>query len=338
MTIYGSFIQVITIIKDQENTKNTIVSTIITIVLMSLNILIIQYFTYVDFIKIFKKTEGENINLKNFLRALYANLGVYAICAVIFKLYYFSNPHHPEILSFSNPNFIQEYIVLLFVYPAIVTMLINKFIYYRYFTVNEIKDIHIKNPNSTYSSWKQLFFHIDFVCLHRNGMAQIFLFRVYNSKISMLISLVLFIFYSKSAQFFTKPSVVNSLAYNEANLKTLKIWTWFLCVNVVYSFISLIDFYYFPKFSIQKQVYDSLFLLNDDKLLNSDESNVLETCERSVLESYFINEFINFDPQSEYYYVDAQGGQANEIYNNIITKVNYLNYLILTYFRMRFQF
>ena len=317
-SMYINFVVIIEETKQWQIKLSLIKSTILTIVLLTLNILTIQYLTYVDFKKIFIKTEDENINRSNFFRALFANITLYALSALIYFLYYFRNPTLPMILSFANSSFIQEYVVLLFIFPGILSMLINKFIYYKFFTIRSIEGQHMQ---SNYSAWKQLFFHIDFTCLKRNGMAQMFLYRTYNTTISMTISLILFIVYSNYSAFFAKPVSVSFLIYSSTNLFRLKVLNWFLTVNVVYSFFSLIDFYYFPTFSIRKQIYDSLFLLNDDKLLLAG-AKVGETCEKSVLESFFINQYINFDQQSKYYYVDSEGKSGNEIFNNCITTVN----------------
>jgi len=132
-----------------------------------------------------------------------------------------------------------------------------------------------------------------------DGLALIYLYRIYSVLICVFMSMVIFYQCNAHSFMFSNVKLTSMLIYNYDNFQRLKYDNSHLLLVIVYQFVCLIHFYNYPAFSKNKQIFDSIFILSDLKLGDADE---IKTCERQAFQSNFVKVFINFDTQSENYY------------------------------------
>jgi len=268
-------------------------------------ILVMQKLTFADPLKLFRKTiKGEmNLNTKCFLLALSAQGIYYVVCWGLSILYYINNLNEPFVDTFENNYFIADYIIMRIILPGMVALNIQKNYFVNIFYSDKIK-----------YWWMKYFYSIEYSVLSDSGMAEIYLFRLYNHFLSIFISMVLLFLYADVAFPFTRDVYINHLIYTEQNFVSLKTWNTYLSLTCIYMFIGLSDFYNYPKFSGIKQIWDSLFLLHDEKVKEFDGFNgklTDYTIEDKLFNSEFVKDTFNSDYQSEFYHTKVMEGEKS---------------------------
>ena len=209
--------------------------------------------------------------------------------------------------EFSNVIFVSETLTFFIILPLFLANLIFRIFNSIFFYANYIEN-HIKT-NTFFS--KNLLSHINFCVIAENGLAYLYLFRIYNIITSVLFSLVLMFHYNKYSFVFSGDEYLIFVVYQGNNTNEIKFYNFILCLQINYLFVSLSHFYHYPQFSKIKEIFDSLFLLYDQKIIDTLESDVLNdeeaqlsrvTNEKEALKSNFAKLLINFDPQSELFY------------------------------------
>ena len=181
--------------------------------------------------------------------------------------------------------------------PFFIAIRLHKFIFSIWFYANTVY--------RTRDSKAMKFFFFNWIrdmssaVLLENGLALVYLFRIYSVLISISMSMVVFYQCNAHSFMFSNVKLSSMLIYNFDNFHNLKYDNSHLLLVIVYQFVCLIHFYNYPAFSKNKQIFDSIFILSDLKLGDADE---IKTCERQAFQSNFVRVFINFDTQSENYY------------------------------------
>jgi len=198
--------------------------------------------------------------------------------------------------------------------PVAVYLIYSKLIIWSIFYSNTLaiqQDRGKKSKANNFSNFnflfKNLFRNIKIAVLKNGALAYIYLIRIYSLFFTVLLSMVCLYLVNSHLFFFSASKLRVLLVYNpnESHTESLKFYLRFMFVNIVFLFMQLVHFFNYPKFSKTRQVFDSIFILYDKKIINSLDIN--STCEKDVLESLFIREFLNFDYQSEVFQYTANG-------------------------------
>ena len=141
-------------------------------------------------------------------------------------------------------------------------------------------------------------------------------------------------YYNKYSFVFSGEEYLTFLVYQEGNTNEIKFFNYILCIQILNIFVSLSYFYHYPHFSKIKEIFDSLFLLYDQKIIDTLDSDVQNdeeaqkcrvTNEKEALKSNFAKLLINFDPQSELFYryrnVNFDLGGLTEVLFNLLRKL-----------------
>jgi len=182
-----------------------------------------------------------------------------------------------------------------------------------------------------------LFRNIKTAVLKEGGLAYIYLIRTYTLFFSIIFSMIIFYFVNSHLFLFTPNDLRTLIIYNEDTMhyEYLKFWVNIQIVNLLCIIMQLIFFFNYPKFTKTKQIFDSIFTLYDLKIINSLE--IESTCEKDVLESRFILNFLNFDYQSEIYHFTTNG---LEFPSSVLSEVFFLflNFFSLIFLEIQSSF
>lgn len=301
----------------KEKMHNQIYSILILVLVIFSTAIIIQYLTFADLSSLLF-CSFDKISIINTTSSIIALLFLLSLFIIHYLFVFFLGG-----FSIFSQNFIYyidglfssidvAYIELIkcILIPIIIYLLFSKVIFWTVFYSQyiEIRDENDENvlfvKNFIYN---KLFSNIKSVVLKDGALAYIYLLRIYSLIYSVIISMVLFLLINHHLFFFTDNSLRALLIYNteQKHSDSLKLYIQIQLVNIVFLIMQLLYFFNYPKFSKTKQVFDYIFTLYDMKIMNS--LGIERTCEKDVLESNFIVEFLNFDSQSEKFYYSENG-------------------------------
>lgn len=267
-------------------------SLIIILISIFLILLITQYLTFTDLIGIFSISESGKRNLYSLVISI-------SVLSIYFTINYFIIFYHENIVNISQNkfSFICNYVIV----PLLIAIILQKFTFSIFFYAVSIKSksyLEISNNFLFYN----MFRGISNCVFTKNGLAYIYLFRIYSVVICSLLSLLLFYFYNQYSFIFSSEKIITFLVYKEngMNLNYINVVNKYLLNLIIYQIVSLLYFYSYPNFNKNKQIFDSVFVLYDLKLILS--LDVEKTCEKDAFQSKFVKDFTNFDTQSYFYY------------------------------------
>jgi len=226
------------------------------------------------------------------------------------------------------------------IFPIIVYVIYSKIIFWSIFYSHNTE---FKDFNTGETKFKKnfamgnLFRNIKTAVLKEGGLAYIYLIRTYTLFFSIIFSMIIFYFVNSHLFLFTPNDLRTLIIYNEDTMhyEYLKFWVNIQIVNLLCIIMQLIFFFNYPKFTKTKQIFDSIFTLYDLKIINSLE--IESTCEKDVLESRFILNFLNFDYQSEIYHFTTNG---LEFPSSVLSEVFFLflNFFSLIFLEIQSSF
>jgi hypothetical protein len=258
--------------------------------------LLIQSVTYADIVSILFFNSSGKKNGISLILALLGFVFYYGICNVIVMVFDREKLYSAQISDF---YFALEYSFVFIISPLIITILIQKVIFSFFFYAIVIESEIYKNMKPMQFFQFNLLSDISSAVFNSNGLALIYLFRIYSVLISITMSMVFFYECNAHSFLFSNAKLSSLLIYKNNNFQSLKVDNSNLLLVIVYQFVCSIHLYNYPAFSKIKQIFDSIFVLNDLKLGDDKE---IKTCERQAFDSKFVKVFINFDTQSEFYY------------------------------------
>ena len=277
---------------NHEATNNLYLAFLTGLVFFFLLVIIMQRLTFANPLKLANfRNIDLNINLVSFIRAFIANLIYYVTCICLPWLYYAKDIKVPFVQTLASNEFIGTYIIIRIMLPTFVAVNIMK----TYFTT-----FFYSHMSEGSLWWKRHLYSIENSIMAPNAMAEIYLFRLYNHFISIIISLVLLLLYSDVSFPFTPNEYLNPLVYNKENFISMKIVTTYLTLTIIYMLVGVADFYNYPKFSDSSQIWDCLFVLSDEKMKEINDEDDYSN-DYKLLSSTLIKETLNQDIQSETY-------------------------------------
>ncbi len=267
---------------------------LVSLLVIFLTILITQYLTFAHITAIFSMTESGQINTISFLLSLSCICVYFLFFRFLFYIDYLVDG------SLSNFSFQKDFLIYYFLTPFVLSCVLQKVIFYFFFYATTITQT--KNPNHQQFKFfsRNIFRNVTHSVFNRNGLALIYLFRVYSVTLTTIFSMIFFFYYNVYSFFFTSNDIITFCVYKDENSQNLKYLNIYLLLLIVYQLTALLYFYSYPIFNKHKQIYDSIFILYDLKSIQTLE--VEKTCEKEAFESEFVKDFVNFDTQSYYFY------------------------------------
>jgi len=309
--------------------KNKLYSLFICISIIFFITITLQYLTFADLSNVFFCSTNENsiINKTSFIiSAIYVIL----YFLIYFVLIYFIQGDFTQDVSLYLENIFSNYgiayyeIIKNIILPISIYLIYSKIIFW-FFLYSQTVCINDRKTKKTLMkkdfSLFNMMRNIKGVVLKNGALAYVYLIRIYTLFFTVLLSILLFYITNRDLYFFSPNNLRALLVYNEKenHSDNLKYYIKFQSINVIFILMQLIYFFNYPKFSKTKQIFDSLFILYDMKIINS--LNIKTTCEKDVLESAFISEFLNFDFQGEIYHYTTNG---LEFPNSNLSEVSFL--------------
>ena len=225
-------------------------------------------------------------------------------------LYYYYDFNFPFTSTFEDDVFMGDYIIIRIMIPGFIAININKNFFVSCFY-----------SDKTTPGYMKFFYSIENSMMKDNGMAEMYLFRLYNHFISIFISAILLFLQADISFPYTNDIYTNHLVYNEGNFKTLKLWNTYLSLTIIYMVVGVCDYYNFPKYSDTKQIWDSIFLLHDEKIKEFNGDKIItETMESNLLKSDFVTKTFNSDIQSEEYKLRIKSGENPQMIEKVFNQ------------------
>lgn len=262
-------------IENVEITTNLIYSMLISLLIIFILTSYIQYFTFANILAIFTLNIYGNYNFIAFCCSLVSILLHFFI-----SYYLFSMINNVFFFSLVSTTFA---IILIHLFN-IVFVFANK---------NNSKSFLYRNITKGISNG----------VIDSNGLAYLYLFRIYNIVVITIASLYQFTKISLTHFSFSNSNIISFLIYS-------KEWDEDLCfplLIIILYMISMISYHcVYPSWKRHKVVFDSIFILSDMKNDDNEEENY----ERQALESNFVKIYTNFDSQSiEFYKLKNKKGE-----------------------------
>lgn len=305
--------------QNEYSFKNQITALIISSIYLFFVILVFQQITFLNLFQIipkiieyisslFKKSKIDKnkntslLQIKTLLLAIISQI-IYITLLTTINLIFnrnLANVFCINLYSSSNNNdinyhvYIANFFLYSIIFPIITHYIITKLIFIFYFCARNIntnnKKVNFIYFNFFRSSQNNVFYE--------SGLACIYLFRM-NTIILNAFVLVFFVFiYSINNYLFN----TNSLIFYFDNNKTFEIIILINLLSAIYVFMTICVFFSYPNFTPNKQIFDSIFLLYDNKVLDLSYINIKHTDELLALNSKFTTEIINFDNQNYLFY------------------------------------
>jgi hypothetical protein len=260
---------------------------------MIMLLIVIQKLTYAQMSAIFT-CNGSHSSMMN--RGAFILSLISIICFYITNNL-FNNLKMPYRITDSMFSF--QKLMLCVVIPCMIALVQFKLIFYFFFHKNRITN-KINDSTKTITFIIHNFLTgVQFGVFDENGIAFIYLFRIYSILIITFASFLIFTLNITHDFMFSSTNILSYLIYKDNQVDVIMFYDNFLIYTIDYLFIVLIFFFNYPLFNKYKQIYDSLFTLYDSKI---HEHGQPETCEKDALSSRYTTYFINFDTQSEFYY------------------------------------
>ena len=298
---------------DSEKSRNYFTCLVFCLISAFISIILIEYLTFSYIINIFSLQESGTANRNSLLISLLLNLLYYFIIFSVIYFYYDNYQYSLIHGDFSNIKFTSEIVILFIIFPLFLSGLLFRLANYIFFYAHSIENL-VKTKTNTFF-FKNFISYINYAVFTENGMAYLYLFRIYNIVISVIFSLILLFYYNKYSFIFSSEDLLSFVVYQNKNTDQIKYFNFILCLQIIYLTVNLSYFYHYPQFSKIKQIFDSLFMLYDQKIIDTLENET--TNEKEALKSNFAKLLINFDHQSELFYryrnVNVEFGGLSEV-------------------------
>lgn len=301
-------------IRKKEAGSNRFISFFICLVSLMIILTIYQQLTFANIFDIVRVTKIHNMDIQAFFTSLVVQLAYYLVF-YFFSLSFLDFDYRLQ--KSENASVIKE-VSFLFLYPIIFLFIVNRLLNVFWIGATEVQNINTKEIISFTSL--NIVKPTSRMIFKNEGLGHLYLYRIYNILLNLIISLILFYSVnSKTFYFSNSPTDSYFTLLDSSSLRYLRICCVFLCLVIVNLIYNLINLGNFPKFDENKQIFDSIFVLYDDKLISSNE-NVTETPEKDALNSKLGQCYLNFDYQSEYFYLihsdEINLPKINEVFFN----------------------
>jgi hypothetical protein len=291
----------------KESYSNHTLTLLIILISVFLILLITQYLTFADLIGIFSISESGKRNFGSLL----ISISVLSVYLIINYFFIFSHENINNVIFSQNKYY---FLCTDIIIPLLLAIILQKFTFSIFFYAVTIRSKFYPENNNNFFFYN-MFRGISNSVFTKNGLAYIYLFRIYSVVICSLLSLLLFYIYNQYSFIFSSEKIITFLVYkdNGGNLNYLNLANRFLLNLIIYQIVTLLYFYSYPNFNKNKQIFDCVFVLYDLKLILS--LDVEKTCEKDAFESKFVKDFTNFDTQSYYYYKNKHFDRDNKNLN-----------------------
>lgn len=176
--------------------------------------------------------------------------------------------------------------------------------------------------------YTRCFSGIQSAIIKANGLALLYLFRVYSVLISIIFSLVIFAGNSMYHFAFSDPNIISFFIYKTTDITdSLNSFGYKILILLLFQIVLISDFASYPKWNKNKQIFDSLFVLSDLKMMDNDVDKNNMSYEKEALESNFVKLYTNYDNQSEICYKKKKGSVKYDNENIMIDALIMNNFL-----------
>lgn len=315
-----------------EKANNKLFSIVIAILILCFVYLVIQYVTFLNIIKL-------SLFFSSSSKIKFLPLISSFISLIVFYLVLFFSTFIND--CYGN-NSIVKILISSIIIPYVVAAVLKKITSVILVCSLKEEKLQINRISNNYIFRLNLLLKdINHVVLKENGLGAFYIFCIADFFICLIILMILFCLSVESSFLFSSNKIISFLVYNEKNVNSdfSLFIQYFLIATTVYMFNTLLNLFNYPLFNKYRQVFDSVFLLLDDKIaLNNNNNNnsksdfnIIESPERDTINSAFIKKFINFDPQSEYSFINIKASKnAETIFNFSEVKLKkYLFYILL---------
>lgn len=317
-TFHNELTSVITSKKEIVFAYNQMIALVIIGSSLFIYLLIFQQMTFGDIIKVLICHKPDPLNFSIYFISIFIILLHLIICDVISLVLL---PFDFESLKNS---FGRAALVMLFI-PGSLYLFLTRLAFSKFYYPEKQNDL--KNFKANFRSFN--FFRNSVNCIYsENGLGCIYLYRIYVQLNCFIILLVLLFASSISSYPFTQNSVIvyyeKSAFFEEVNKVILRTLYYLGLIQLA----NICEYFNYPKFSSIKQVFDSIFMLYDTKLMSSIYLEMSNTIEKQALESEFATKVVNVDPQSSQFIANSkmQGRLLfSEEFSNSLAIDNILN-------------
>jgi hypothetical protein len=320
----------------KEYLRNRILTIIVCIGVIFATAIIFQYLTFADISNLLSSpNENTELNMTSFALSLLFFFMFYILYFI--SIYFidsklFSGDYDSYLNDiFSNYSIAYYEIIKIIVIPILIYLVYTKFLFW-FFFYTHVADLE-HNNRVIYSidfTYFNMFRNVKEAVLHDGALAYIYLIRIYNLFLTVIFSMLLFYLLNVHLFFFTPNHLRGLLVFNaeKEHYIHLKFYAHIELVTTIYLFMQLIYFFNYPRFSKTRQVFDSIFVLYDMKIINS--LGIENTCEKQVLKSSFILDFLNFDFQSRRFHLTTNGMefQTSNLSEVIINFIYYCDFYL----------
>lgn len=322
-----------------ELNKNKLIGFIIILVLFLLIMLTFNMLTFGDFNSFFFVYNINKINFYALLNLCCFKFLYFLTLAVVYCLTSsdceFTNTN---LLGSSYASF--QYIIKYLIFPFVLYIAYSKLNFFIFIYADDISAEEYNNRQLSFVI-KNIFSDIKNVVFKDKGLAIVYLFRLYNLQISVISILILFYFSNGYVFIFSDKSIRAFLLYSEAtsagtatnqinNSVSINngsdgaiIYIQILTIALSYLFSQLIYYLNYPVYNNTRQIFDSIFSLNEHKIASNFAGASTKSINNTmtILESKFTYDFVNFDIQSESFYKSSN-----------YDKIKYFKYLNEVYY------
>lgn len=275
-----------------EITTNLIYSLLLCLVVVFILSSYLQHFTFANLIAIFSINLYGNLNLVAFSSSL-----------VIICIHFFVSLF--VIFVYLSKHIFIASLASVFLAFLLIQIYLFFFIYYT-----------------------KCFSGIQSAIIKTNGLALLYLFRVYSVLITIILSLVIFAINSMFHFAFSDPKIISFFIYKTTDITdNLNCFGYKILILLLFQIVLISDFASYPKWNKNKQIFDSLFVLSDLKMMDNDIDKNNMSYEKEALESNFVKLYTNYDNQSEICYRKKKGNVKYENENMMVDALIMNNFL-----------
>jgi len=291
----------------KELGKNKIITLIVIIIFI---ILIFMTFTFITFGDLTGIILSLSLPKIDFYALTYLVIFKTVYFLSIFGFYFLLKQNEEKqtaynILNSSSRGY--NFFIACLVMPFCLHVILTKGIFWLFLYLDKIKTDTKHELNFFYEN---LFKDIKNVILREKALAVIYLFRLYNLQITMILNSILFLFCNNSCLLFSDKSKRTLVLYfnGEGEIDKFNFSSILIDLQAIFIsflFAQLIYYFNYPIYDNTKHVLDSIFNLYEDKLskdFKGQEMPSYTDMSKKILENHFCSDFINFDKQSQSFY------------------------------------
>lgn len=301
----------------EESSRNSSYTLFSILIVSFIIILVYQQLTYSDILRIISCYRMDKDNYYCFILSVLSFSGYIFICLLL-KYLFFGSLEFP----FSS---IGSFCIWFILTPTVISYIMTKIVFILFFYANFI------GCGANYDQSRNFFFYnlfrnVQNVIYNEKGLAYVYLYRVYSLFSIISFSFLLTYFAFSTNMMSNSPLILyyQNSSSNEKNLNYLS----YVLYTMVYLIMILSQFFNYPFFSAYRQIYDSLFILYDNKILNLLNYKQGKSFEKEALESSLIKIDFNYDSQSIYFYENKEEEIRTKYFSNELAAALILHFIV----------